>query len=112
VRHAQEVIRAMRAKTAITANTARKKEGYVAFVNDDFENARRVKYYWEIIADNLKKAGWSYGYVSAIDSNGRTIWIADAHRGGKRFGCAMHADEKLTAFLELESAICACGEFT
>ena len=27
----------------------------------------RVKY-WEIIADNLKKAGWSLGYVSAIDS--------------------------------------------
>jgi hypothetical protein len=39
----------MRAKTAITANTARKKEGCVAFANDDFENARRVKYYWEII---------------------------------------------------------------
>jgi hypothetical protein len=35
--------------------------------------------YWEIIADNLKKAGWSWGCVSAIDSNGRTIWIADAH---------------------------------
>jgi hypothetical protein len=31
--------------------------------------------YWEIIADNLKKAGWSYGYVSAIDSNGRTIGL-------------------------------------
>jgi hypothetical protein len=28
--------------------------------------------YWEIIADNLKKAGWSLGYVSAIDSKGRT----------------------------------------
>jgi hypothetical protein len=28
----------------------------------------------------------AWGYVSAIDSNGRTIWIADAHRGdGKRF---------------------------
>ena len=38
----------------------------------------RLKY-WEIIADNLSKAGWSWGYVSAIDSNGRTIWIADAH---------------------------------
>jgi hypothetical protein len=38
--------------------------------------------YWEIIADNLSKAGWSWGCVSAIDSNGRTIWIADAHRGG------------------------------
>jgi hypothetical protein len=61
---------------------------------------RRVKYS-EIIADNLSKAGWSW--VSAIDSNGRTIWIADAHRDdGKRF--VVRADEKLTAFLELESA--------
>jgi hypothetical protein len=51
------------------------------------------------------------GYVSAIDSNGRTIWIADAHRNdGKRF--VVHADEKLTAFVQLEPAICACGEFT
>jgi hypothetical protein len=40
----------------------------------------RVKY-WKIIADNLSKAGWSWGCVSAIDSNGQTIWIADAHRG-------------------------------
>ncbi len=47
--------------------------------------------------------------VSAIDSNGRTIWIADAHRGdGKRF--VVHADEKLTAFVELEAAIRARGE--
>jgi hypothetical protein len=66
---------------------------------------------WEIIADNLSKAGWSWGCVSAIDSNGRTIWIADAHRDdGKRF--VVHADEKLTAFVELESAICACGELS
>jgi hypothetical protein len=44
--------------------------------------------YWEIIADNLSKAGWSWGCVSAIDSNGRTIWIADAHRGdGQRSLC-------------------------
>jgi hypothetical protein len=63
----------------------------------------RVKY-WEIIADNLSKAGWSWGCVSALDSEGRTIWIADADRGdGKRF--VVHADELLTAFLELESAI-------
>ena len=49
--------------------------------------------YWEIIADNLSKAGWNMGYVSAIDSNGRTIWIADARCGdGKRF--VVHADEK------------------
>ena len=64
--------------------------------------------YWEIIGDNLSKAGWSLGYVSAIDSNGRTIRIADAHRGdGKRF--VVHADEKLTAFTGLESQLVAKG---
>ena len=64
--------------------------------------------YWEIIADNLGKAGWSWTWVSVIDSNERTTWIADPHRDEKRF--VMRADEKLIAFLELESAICACGE--
>jgi len=39
---------------------------------------RRVKD-WEIIADNLSKAGWSLGWVSAVNREGRTIWIADAH---------------------------------
>jgi hypothetical protein len=61
----------------------------------------RVKY-WEIIADNLSKVEWSWGCVSAIDSDGRTIWIVDAHRGdGNRF--VVRGDEKLTAFVELES---------
>jgi hypothetical protein len=70
----------------------------------------RVKY-WEIIADNLSKAGWSWGCVSAVDSRGRTIFVADAHRcDGKRF--VVRADEKLTAFMELGSAICACGELS
>ena len=60
--------------------------------------------YWEIIADRLSKAGWSWGCVSAIDSNGRTIWIADADRDdGKRF--IVHADEKLSAFVELERQV-------
>jgi hypothetical protein len=55
-------------------------------------------------ATDLSKADWSWGYVSAVDSEGRTIWIVDAHRGnGKRF--VVRADEKLTAFLELELAI-------
>jgi hypothetical protein len=40
---------------------------------------------------------------------GERIWIADAHRDdGKRF--LVHADDGLTAFLELESAIRACVE--
>ena len=33
----------------------------------------------KIIADNLKKRGWSLGWVSAIDSQERTIWIVNAH---------------------------------
>jgi hypothetical protein len=41
--------------------------------------------HWEIITDNLKKAGWSFGSVSALDCEGRTIWLADARRDdGKR----------------------------
>jgi hypothetical protein len=59
---------------------------------------------WEIIADKLSKAGWSWGCVSTIDSNGRTIWIVDAHRDdGKRF--VVRSDEKLTALVELESDV-------
>ena len=57
--------------------------------------------YWETIADNLKKCGWSLGWVSAVDTKGRDIFIVDAHRDdGKRY--VVRADELLTAFLELE----------
>ena len=49
--------------------------------------------YWKMIADNLSKAGRSWGCVSAVDSAGRTIWIADAYYGdGQRF--IVRADEK------------------
>jgi hypothetical protein len=52
---------------------------------------------WEVIADTLSKAGWSWGCVSAVDSQGRTIFVADAHRDdGKRF--VGRSDDKLTAF--------------
>ena len=68
--------------------------------------SQRVKY-WEIIANNLNKAGWTLGWISAIDREGRTIWIVDAHGYGKRF--IVRADDKLSAFLELQRAI---HEFT
>jgi len=42
-------------------------------------------------------------------NDAQTVWIVDAHRDdGKRF--VVRADEKLTAFLELESVIRTCGE--
>jgi len=57
--------------------------------------------YWEIIAAHLGKTGWTWGCSSQIDSTGRVLFTADAHRSDrKRF--IVRADEKLTAFLELE----------
>jgi hypothetical protein len=60
---------------------------------------------WEVVADNLKKAGLSSGWVSALDLEGRTIWIVDAHRGdGKRF--IVRADERRLTF---RSDFCDAG---
>jgi hypothetical protein len=57
--------------------------------------------YWELIADRLSASGWSWGCVATIDSDGRAIFVADEHRdAGKHF--VVRAEEKLTAFLELE----------
>jgi hypothetical protein len=51
---------------------------------------------WEIIADNLSKAGWSWGCVSTINSNGQTIFVADAHRDdGNRFVCTQQQNGKV-----------------
>ncbi len=46
------------------------------------------------------------GSVAALDCAVRKNWIVDGHRDdGKRF--VVHADDKLTAFLEFEAAIVA-----
>jgi hypothetical protein len=34
----------------------------------------------KFIADKLSKAGWSVGWVSAVEAHGQTIFVADAHR--------------------------------
>ena len=59
-----------------------------------------MKYYLESIADKLSASGWSWGCVATVDREGRTIWVVAAERNAQRF--IVHADEKLTAFLELE----------
>jgi hypothetical protein len=54
-----------------------------------------------VVNPALLQIGWSLGWVSAVDSKGRTIWIVDAYRDtGKRF--VVRSDEMLSAFLELE----------
>ena len=45
-----------------------------------------------------------------MDCEGRTVFVADAHRDdGKRF--VVRADEKLTALVELESAVRTVSSF-
>ena len=43
------------------------------------------------------------GWVLALDVEGRTIWIVDAHGYGRRF--IVRADEMLTEFVERQRAI-------
>jgi len=65
----------------------------------------------QAIAEKLSKAGFSWGCSSEIDSTGRVLFTADAYsRDDRRF--TVLSDEKLSAFLELESAIRTSGEFT
>ena len=60
--------------------------------------------YWEIIADNLSKAGWNCGCISSTDHEGRQFWVAAAEReGAGRF--IVRADERLTVFVKLEAEI-------
>ena len=59
--------------------------------------------YWEIMADNLSTAGWSWGYCSAVTRDG-WCYVVDADCGdGRRF--IVHSDKLLSAFLELEATL-------
>ena len=64
--------------------------------------------YWEIIANNLTKAAWDFWVYRKRRLTGPDISAAVHKPAGKRF--VVRADEKLTAFVELESAIRPCGE--
>jgi len=54
--------------------------------------------YWEIIADNLSKAGWSWGCMSAVGSRRRTIFVADAT--SRRFALAANCLDRLARFFQ------------
>jgi hypothetical protein len=57
--------------------------------------------YWEVIADKLHAAGWSWGYCSAVTKDGWR-WIVAAHGNGRCY--IVHSDKLLSAFLDLERA--------
>jgi hypothetical protein len=54
--------------------------------------------YWEIIADRLHAAGWSYGIAEHLSKHG-LLFCVDARRDGKRFIVKANL---LTALLSLE----------
>ena len=54
---------------------------------------------WEIIIQNLRNAGWNCGCMATSDGKRRRIWVVAAERSDAgRF--IVHADEKLSAFIE------------
>jgi len=56
--------------------------------------------YWEIVANQLSEAGWTWGHVRFV-RDGQYLDLVDAHRSdGKRH--IVCADDKLSAFLELQ----------
>jgi hypothetical protein len=59
--------------------------------------------YWEMIADKLASAGWSYGMVGYWNAEGKRMHAIDASRDGVRH--IVHADDLLAGFLELEASI-------
>jgi len=60
--------------------------------------------YWEIVANNISKAGWRCGCISSVNHDGQQFWVVAAEReDAGRF--IVRDDEKLTAFLQLGAAI-------
>ena len=72
------------------------------------ENGSDAMKYWEIIADNLSKAGFSWGGSQPLIPTGEQFGLL-MHIATTENVSVIHADELLTAFMELESAIRASG---
>jgi len=60
--------------------------------------------YYEMIADKIAAAGWTYGYYQACDKRGLKVWIAEAHKDDEHKYIAK-AETLLTAFIELEKLL-------
>jgi hypothetical protein len=65
--------------------------------------------YWEIIADKLSAAGWTWGHCSAVTRDGWR-WIVDVRGQGCRY--IVESDELLSAFLELKRRGCKSPRLT
>jgi hypothetical protein len=64
----------------------------------------------KVVTDNLKKAGWSLGLVSALDLAGpNDLGFVDAHGDGKRFIVPGDAySERKSEHATMFSDLCSC----
>lgn len=46
---------------------------------------------WKQLADQLHRAGYSYGYVKAV-VRGRLVWLVDASKDGHRYAVRASPD--------------------
>jgi hypothetical protein len=60
---------------------------------------------WEIITDNLSKAGWSWGCVSAIDSRGQRFGELD----GRQFVRALSREQLGDVSEQKRTHVCLCA---
>ena len=76
--------RVTHARIAITASIVLSKVERAVFANIDYQTFATTELkYWEVVADKLGAAGWSWGYCSAVTPDGWR-WIVDAHSGDGR----------------------------
>lgn len=60
--------------------------------------------YWEIKADEIRRAGWSIGWTAALTEDGELVHVFDAHKGdGRRFVC--RDQDQLVAVSALQRAL-------
>lgn len=59
---------------------------------------------WEVIADNIFRAGWSWGYCTAKTETSATLFVVDAHKTGHGHH-VVRSDDPLAAFKELEKIV-------
>ena len=60
--------------------------------------------YWEIKADEIRRAGWSLGWTAALTEDGQLVHIFDAHRAdGPRYVCRDR--DRLVAVSALQRAL-------
>jgi hypothetical protein len=62
--------------------------------------------YWEMIADETSRDGWSWGMTQAI-LNGKRMYVVDALRGELLPRFVVRADALLGAFMELKRELAA-----